>query len=240
MIRRLLGAVSALLIAGLLYPAAAFADQPADTAAVPTADVAAAGPLSDVPLNSWAYDAVNQLAKDGIIKGYPDGTFKGQRPMTRYEAAVLAYRAVDFIEAQITAGKAVDAKLQADIDAANKLIKAFGDQLKAVQTHVDALQKEADATQTQVRGQQRAIASLQDFDKRAYIKFNGFNRAFTYGANVQANCPTAGTPTATTATSVQTYCNHTFPGNALLPGARTAAYGPSLANDPGGSTFALA
>ncbi len=83
------------------------------------------------------------MAKDGIIKGYPDGTFKGNRPMTRYEAAVLAYRAVDMIEAQITAGKAVE---KADIDAANKMMAAFGAELKAVERHVDALQKQADAT----------------------------------------------------------------------------------------------
>ena len=117
-------------------------------------DVAQGGPLSDVPQGHWAYDAVAQLVKDGIIKGYPDGQFKGNRPMTRYEAAVLAYRAVDQIEAQITAGRAVE---QADIDAAKKLLAAFGKELKAVETHVDAIQKqvndvkaEADATQLRV------------------------------------------------------------------------------------------
>src|SRR5271170_2939352 len=121
MIRKLQKAVGALLILGFLTPSLALADpttvavapaaaSAASTASATTAatnadtsDVAQAGPLSDVPLNSWAYDAVDQLAKDGIIKGYPDGTYKGARPMTRYEAAVLAYRAVDMIEAQITA-----------------------------------------------------------------------------------------------------------------------------------------
>lgn len=233
MIRRFFGAIGALLFAGILYPSAAFADLPVDAPAAAPADVAQAGPLSDVPLNSWAYDAVNQLAKDGIIKGYPDGTFKGQRPMTRYEAAVLAYRAVDFLEAQITAGKAVDAKMQRDIDAANKLIQSFGDQLKAVQTHVAALQKEADATQTQVAAQKRQIGALQAFDRRAYIKFNAVYRQFAYGGNVNANCSPLGTVMAnSSATSVQTYCNHTYPGNALLPGARTAGYGPSIGDTP--------
>ncbi len=117
-------------------------------------DLAQGGPLSDVPEGHWAYDAVAQLVKDGLIKGYPDGQFKGNRPMTRYEAAVLTYRAVDQIEAQITAGKAV---AQADIDAVKKLLAAFGNELKAVESHVDTLQKqvdeikhEADATQLRV------------------------------------------------------------------------------------------
>src|SRR5579875_1891934 len=52
------------------------------------------GSGADVPPNHWAYDAVRQLAADGYIQGYPDGQFKGQRPMTRYEAAVLTDRAV--------------------------------------------------------------------------------------------------------------------------------------------------
>jgi hypothetical protein len=58
-------------------------------------DEAQANPFADVPANSWAYDAVAKLAADGYIQGYPDGQFKGQRPMTRYEMAVLVNRAVN-------------------------------------------------------------------------------------------------------------------------------------------------
>src|ERR1700749_1047657 len=119
---------AALFALGLLNTGVALAEpadamNPVPVAAADASDVAQAGPLSDVPLNSWAYDAVNQLAKDGIIKGYPDGTYKGQRPMTRYEFATLAFRAVDELQSQLVAGKTVDAKLQSDLDAANKLLK---------------------------------------------------------------------------------------------------------------------
>lgn len=55
---------------------------------------AAANPFSDVPADSWAYDAVTQLANDGIIDGYPDGTFRGQRDITRYEMAQMVAKAV--------------------------------------------------------------------------------------------------------------------------------------------------
>ena len=48
----------------------------------------------DVPQNHWAYAYVAQLAGNGIIKGYPDGTFGGSRPMTRYEFAAMLYRAM--------------------------------------------------------------------------------------------------------------------------------------------------
>ena len=45
--------------------------------------LAAANPFSDVPKDHWAYDAVTQLAADGVIEGYGDGTFLGNRNITR-------------------------------------------------------------------------------------------------------------------------------------------------------------
>lgn len=51
----------------------------------------------DVPITHWAYDAVRELARLGIIEGYPDGTFKGKQPMTRYEFAIAVYRLLEAI-----------------------------------------------------------------------------------------------------------------------------------------------
>ena len=48
----------------------------------------------DVPKNHWAYEYVAQLAGNGMIEGYPDGNFAGDRPMTRYEFAAVLYRAM--------------------------------------------------------------------------------------------------------------------------------------------------
>ena len=48
----------------------------------------------DVPENHWAYEYIRELADKGIIEGYPDGTWKGDRMMTRYEFAALIYRAM--------------------------------------------------------------------------------------------------------------------------------------------------
>ena len=48
----------------------------------------------DVPQNHWAYEYVAQLAGNGMIEGYPDGNFAGDRPMTRYEFAAILYRAM--------------------------------------------------------------------------------------------------------------------------------------------------
>ena len=55
---------------------------------------AAANPFSDVPRGHWAYDAVTQLAADGVIEGYGDGTFLGNRNITRYEMAQMVAKAL--------------------------------------------------------------------------------------------------------------------------------------------------
>ncbi|MGE5588912.1 MAG: S-layer homology domain-containing protein, partial [Clostridia bacterium] len=67
--------------------------------AVPTA----AGPFADVPENHWAYEAVKQLAAYGLVEGFPDGTFKGAQPMTRYQMAMVIARLLVSLDAQIKA-----------------------------------------------------------------------------------------------------------------------------------------
>ena len=52
----------------------------------------AANPFSDVSTSDWAYQAVSDLSDQGIVEGYPDGTFKGQQNMTRYELAQIIAR----------------------------------------------------------------------------------------------------------------------------------------------------
>ncbi|HOP80625.1 MAG TPA: S-layer homology domain-containing protein, partial [Armatimonadota bacterium] len=63
--------------------------------------VFAQGPFADVPPDHWAYEAVNELQEDGILIGYPDGTFRGNRAITRYEFAVAIARMVPVLEQRI-------------------------------------------------------------------------------------------------------------------------------------------
>ena len=59
-----------------------------------TASAYAANPFSDVPAGHWAYDSVNKLAAAGIVDGYGNGTFGGDRLMTRYEMAQMVAKAM--------------------------------------------------------------------------------------------------------------------------------------------------
>lgn len=58
-------------------------------------------PFSDVPENHWAAEYVRLVAADGVVKGYPDATFRGDKPVTRYELAVALERMIAYIEASL-------------------------------------------------------------------------------------------------------------------------------------------
>ncbi len=55
---------------------------------------AAANPFSDVPAGHWAYQAISSLAQDGVVEGYGDGTYRGDRTITRYEMAQMIAKAL--------------------------------------------------------------------------------------------------------------------------------------------------
>lgn len=94
---------------------------------------AAANPFSDVPADSWAYDAVTKLAQDGVINGYGDGTFRGDNTITRYEMAQIVAKAM--------AKSDVSAADKATID---KLAAEFADELNNLGVRVDNLEKRVD------------------------------------------------------------------------------------------------
>jgi hypothetical protein len=102
--------------------------------------VAFATPFSDVPANHWAYQYVQSLAADGIIDGYPDGKFKGDRPLTRYEMAVVVARAIAKIQENQTPGVS-----KQDLDKLQKLIDALKDELDALGVRVTNLEDSLDA-----------------------------------------------------------------------------------------------
>lgn len=63
-----------------------------------TQPVFCAESFKDVPKDHWAADSVQMVATDGVMKGYPDTTFKGDKPVTRYELAVALGNMIEFIE----------------------------------------------------------------------------------------------------------------------------------------------
>ncbi|WP_337609967.1 S-layer homology domain-containing protein [Phascolarctobacterium succinatutens] len=110
-----------------------------------TASAYAANPFSDVPAGHWAYDSINKLAAAGVIEGYGDSTFGGDKLMTRYEMAQIVAKAM-------AKGANVD-----------KLAAEFADELDNLGVRVAALEKKAD--NVKITGTIKASYSSYDGDK---------------------------------------------------------------------------
>ena len=110
-----------------------------------TASAYAANPFSDVPAGHWAYDSINKLAAAGVIEGYGDTTFGGDKLMTRYEMAQIVAKAM-------AKGANVD-----------KLAAEFADELDNLGVRVANLEKKAD--NVKVTGTIKASYASYDGDK---------------------------------------------------------------------------
>ncbi|MBP2664985.1 MAG: S-layer protein [Firmicutes bacterium] len=94
---------------------------------------APANPFVDVPAKHWAYDSIDKLAQAGVISGYGDGTFQGDKTLTRYEVATIVAKAM------ANSDKA-DAASKKEIEA---LKAEFGEELDKLGVRVDNLEKNA-------------------------------------------------------------------------------------------------
>ena len=91
----------------------------------------AANPFSDVSPDDWAYQAVSDLSDQGVVEGYPDGTFKGERNMTRYELAQVIARLM-------AREDQLNAEQKATLD---KLAGEYADELANLGVRVSNLEK---------------------------------------------------------------------------------------------------
>jgi len=107
-----------------------------------------AQPFADTPTNHWAYDAIAELAAKGLIEGYPDGTFKGDRAMTRYEMAMVVARLLARIESIQIPTPAPAPKVEVgkrDIDTILRLVNEFRAELAAKNVRLTAVEEELNA-----------------------------------------------------------------------------------------------
>ena len=143
-----------------------------------TASAYAANPFSDVPAGHWAYDAVNELAAAGVVEGYGDGTYAGDKLITRYEMAQIVAKAM---------AKGADC---------DKLAAEFASELDTLGVRVAALEKKADNLKItgQIRyewGQNKDQAGKKSTAVnriRTRLFLNGkINEDWSYGARLENN-----------------------------------------------------
>ncbi|HEU4754296.1 MAG TPA: S-layer homology domain-containing protein, partial [Armatimonadota bacterium] len=127
-------------VVAMLWAAGARAEEPAS------------GPFRDVPPGHWAYGAMDELARQGYFTGYPDGTFRGTRALTRYEFAVALQRVsgeVQRKEVQEYGGRASVLRLRVmeqvgtvrrtPVESLLKLIAEFRPELAMLGSDVDQM-----------------------------------------------------------------------------------------------------
>ena len=137
-----------------------------------TASAYAANPFSDVPAGHWAYDSISKLAAAGVIEGYGDATFGGDKLMTRYEMAQIV------------------AKAMAKGANCDKLAAEFADELDNLGVRVANLEKKAD--NVKITGQVRfayvdsdgAQSSKGRLRTRLFIN-GAINEDWTYTGRLQ-------------------------------------------------------
>ncbi len=138
---------------------------------------ASATPFSDVPANHWAYQAIQSLAADGLVEGYPDGKFKGDRPLTRYEMAVLVARVIAKLQAN-GAGYAS----KADLDKLQKLIDALKDELDSLGVRVTNLEDALDALDKRTKFAQSIQFHGAILDNNSFRQRYGVPQTIAHGA----------------------------------------------------------
>ena len=135
-----------------------------------TASAYAANPFSDVPAGHWAYDSISKLAAAGVIEGYGDATFGGDKLMTRYEMA------------QITA------KAMAKGANCDKLAAEFADELDNLGVRVANLEKKAD--NVKITGEVRY--HYADSDAEAFFNADPTKNKNTYETKLRTRITITG------------------------------------------------
>ena len=134
---------------------------------------AATNPFTDVPAKHWSYDAVTKLANAGIVDGYGDGTFRGDKTISRYEMAQIVAKAMAHSD------KAT-AEQKASID---KLSVEFAEELEGLNVRVTKLEK--NASTIKVTGEARF--RYEDYDNDAGKNSNSFKLRTRIHLNGQIN-----------------------------------------------------
>ena len=201
----------------------------AATAVLGVTTAFAANPFSDVTPDSWAYQAVSQLAAAGIVNGYPDGTFKGQNDITRYEMAQMVAKAMANQDR-------ANAEQQAMI---NRLADEFSNELNNLGVRVARLEDRVGNVKVtgdmRIKWEDQEHASSKT-DGRARIQFNAKVNDRTEAVARIKGAYTFGDANGSTAVSMdRAYVNHKFGERVSAKAGRFGqTFGSGLAYD---STF---
>ena len=171
----------------------------------------AANPFSDVTADDWAYQAVSDLSAQGVVEGYPDGTFKGERNMTRYELAQIVARLM-------AKEDQLNAEQQATLD---KLAGEYADELANLGVRVSNLEKKVGNLYWSGDARMRYTASSSDkvadkYDGRIRLNVKGQVNEATYVQGQFVNEMNFKDDATSNTKMAQIYVNHNFGKNVAV------------------------
>ena len=189
-----------------------FATMLAATAVLGVTTAFAANPFSDVTPDSWAYQAVSQLAQAGIVNGYPDGTFKGQNDITRYEMAQMVAKAM---ANQDRANAEQQAMINRLADEFSNELNNLGVRVARLEDRVGNVKVTGDAALRYTDNKHKAgdtNTGKSKFDARARVQFNAkVNDRTDAVVRMATDRFELGDATANTGVKVdRAYVNHKF------------------------------
>ena len=171
----------------------------------------AANPFSDVTADDWAYQAVSDLSAQGVVEGYPDGTFKGERNMTRYELAQIVARLM-------AKEDQLNAEQQATLD---KLAGEYADELANLGVRVSNLEKKVGNISWSGDARMRYIDSSKKnaadkYDGRIRLNVKGQVNDSTYVQGQFVNEMNFKDEETSNTKMAQIYVNHNFSKNVAV------------------------
>lgn len=149
----------------------------------------AASPFSDVDHNDWSYKAVSELSAQGVVDGYPDGSFKGNKEISRFETAQIVARL-------LAKENSLNNEQKASV---HKLANAYSDELKQLGVRVDNVEKKLGKTAliTEIR-----VSGMNRYDN----VFKSTKKShYEFGARVGFNTITKVNPRTTVYGQLETY-----------------------------------
>ena len=188
--------------------------------------------FKDVPPDHWAYEAVDYLQQQGIVEGYPDGEFKGNRTFTRYEMAMVIARIYSKLDEKLAAFD--PAKIDEINSRLDKLASEFKDELAELGVRLDQLESQVskntdDINQLKALIRESNISGLYRVRTGAYVDTGTLDVSNDFGHEqfIQLNLgfkPEDNMKVDFTLTSAETQA---AVGTAFIPGANNEFVGPA-------------
>ncbi len=138
--------------------------------------------FTDVPAGHWAYESLNRLAENGILKGYPDGSFKGDKLVTRYALSLIVANMLSNIE---SIGK--DQVSEADLLEVEKLTMEFAEELSSIGVKIKNLDADLKDVKEDLASLKADVKDAKDYFEKSdqKIKLSGDMLIRNYDYNMK-------------------------------------------------------